>query len=130
MEPSTIACYREGERLGDDTSGDLNVLSLLGAPESWYHQPVKYPPFINPDFTLNLILFPTLSPPTPHRSFPGVLDTVVNIGLNDQIVEHLSFSTGKRFALHTYAHFLFRFACTILNATPEHYHRVLQEIAG
>ena len=35
LEPSSIACYRDGERLGDDTSGDLNVLSLLGAPESW-----------------------------------------------------------------------------------------------
>ena len=50
--------------------------------------------------------------------------------MTNKIVEHLAFTTGKRFALHTYAHFLFRFGCTILNANPEHYHRILQEIAG
>ena len=36
---------------------------------------------------------------------------------------------NRRFALFTYAHFLFRFGCIVLQAPASTYHRILKEVA-
>ena len=53
----------------------------------------------------------------------------MNIGLNDAVVAHLEVTTGRRFALHTYAHFLFRYSVVVCNADPEPYRKCLQNQA-
>ncbi|BBG02774.1 MULTISPECIES: PEP/pyruvate-binding domain-containing protein [Pseudonocardia] len=51
------------------------------------------------------------------RSMPGMLDTVLNLGLNDQTVEGLAKAAGdERFAWDCYRRFVRMYATTVLNA--------------
>ena len=43
-------------------------------------------------------------------SMPGMMDTIINIGLNDEIVEGLAERCGEEFAYNTYAHLIIGFA--------------------
>ncbi|WP_439031263.1 pyruvate, phosphate dikinase [Gordonia terrae] len=53
-------------------------------------------------------------------SMPGMLDTVLNLGLNDETVEGLARSSGDdRFAWDSYRRFLEMFANTVMGVTPE-----------
>jgi len=47
-------------------------------------------------------------------SMPGMMDTVLNLGLNDQIVEGLAKMHGERFAFDAYRRFLDMFADVVL----------------
>jgi pyruvate,orthophosphate dikinase len=60
---------------------------------------------------------------------PGVMESVVALGMNDEVAQHLSNITDRRFALHTYARFLFQFGCTILGASAKDYYSILNEVS-
>lgn len=54
------------------------------------------------------------------RSMPGMLDTVLNLGLNDETVEGLARVSGdERFAWDCYRRFVRMFATTVLGAPEE-----------
>ncbi|GAA1863985.1 hypothetical protein GCM10009836_50380 [Pseudonocardia ailaonensis] len=53
------------------------------------------------------------------RSMPGMLDTVLNLGLNDETVEGLAAVSGNAdFAWDSYRRFLTMYATTVLGVTP------------
>lgn len=43
-------------------------------------------------------------------SMPGMMDTVLNLGLNDEVVAGLSARSGERFAYDSYRRFIDMFA--------------------
>lgn len=47
-------------------------------------------------------------------SMPGMMDTVLNLGLNDNILESLSNLSGRRFALDSYRRFIQMYSCIVL----------------
>ncbi len=60
-------------------------------------------------------------------SMPGMMDTVLNLGLNDDTVEGLATQTGNRwFALDAYRRFISMFARIVLGVDDEKFSRVLE----
>lgn len=61
-------------------------------------------------------------------SMPGMMDTVLNLGLNDGSVEGLAAQTGdRRFALDSYRRFLAMFAKIVLNIAADDFDELLEE---
>ena len=61
-------------------------------------------------------------------SMPGMMETVLNIGLNDQTVEALAAETGdERFAWDSYRRLLQMFGRTVLDVPPSRFDTVLEE---
>lgn len=49
-------------------------------------------------------------------SMPGMMDTILNLGINDEVMEALALATGnKRFALDSYRRFLQMYGAIVLN---------------
>jgi len=62
-------------------------------------------------------------------SMPGMMDTVLNLGLNDQTAEGLATLTGNpRFAYDSYRRFLQMFGNVVLGIKHERFEEVLSEI--
>jgi pyruvate, orthophosphate dikinase len=63
-----------------------------------------------------------------RRSMPGMMDTVLFVGLNDQTVEHLAVWSGdEHFAWESYARFVRSFALTVLGMDEDPFEAVFQE---
>lgn len=61
------------------------------------------------------------------RSMPGMMDTVLNLGLNDEITEGLAASTGEpRFAYDLYRRLLHMFGSVVLNIPDHPFEQVLE----
>ena len=61
-------------------------------------------------------------------SMPGMMDTILNLGLNDEIVEGLAAKTGNpRFAYDSYRRFIQMFAVVVLGADAERFEDVIAE---
>ena len=61
-------------------------------------------------------------------SMPGMMDTVLNLGLNEATVEALARETGdRRFVLDAYRRFIQIFAKVVLRADPEPFEEALAE---
>ncbi|MGJ3239179.1 MAG: pyruvate, phosphate dikinase [Anaerolineae bacterium] len=59
-------------------------------------------------------------------SMPGMMDTVLNLGLNDETVEGLARLTGeRRFALDAYRRFISMFGHIVMNVGTENFDRIL-----
>ena len=59
-------------------------------------------------------------------SMPGMMDTVLNLGLNDSTVEGLARLTGnRRFALDAYRRFIAMFGHIVMDVSAEKFDRVL-----
>jgi pyruvate,orthophosphate dikinase len=59
-------------------------------------------------------------------SMPGMMDTVLNLGLNDQTVEGLATLTGdRRFALDAYRRFISMFANIVIGVGADKFERTL-----
>lgn len=57
---------------------------------------------------------------------PGMMDTVLNLGLNDEIVEHLATITNnKRFAYDSYRRFIQMFADVVKCYDKSKFERLL-----
>jgi pyruvate, orthophosphate dikinase len=65
------------------------------------------------------------------QSMPGMMDTVLNVGLNDQTVEHLAAWSGdEQFAWESYSRFIRSFALTVLGMDEDPFEAVFQEHRG
>ncbi|NUP51722.1 MAG: pyruvate, phosphate dikinase [Catenulispora sp.] len=66
-----------------------------------------------------------------QRSMPGMMDTVLNVGLNDRTVEQLAAWSGDdHFAWESYARFVRSFALTVLGMDEAPFEAVFQEYQG
>jgi len=64
-------------------------------------------------------------------SMPGMMDTVLNLGLNDETVEGLAARSGKpKFAWDSYRRFLFMLGDVVLEIHASRFHRVRQKAFG
>ncbi|MEA3214207.1 MAG: pyruvate, orthophosphate dikinase [Acidimicrobiia bacterium] len=66
-------------------------------------------------------------------SMPGMMDTVLNLGLNDESVEGLTSQTDRRFALDSYRRFIKMYGRIVLGIPGEEFDRRLEdarELAG
>ncbi|HHP51336.1 MAG TPA: pyruvate, phosphate dikinase, partial [Moorella mulderi] len=60
-------------------------------------------------------------------SMPGMMDTVLNLGLNDETVQGLASQTqDERFALDCYRRFIQMFGNVVLGIGHEHFERILE----
>src|SRR6266540_1993276 len=61
-------------------------------------------------------------------SMPGMMDTVLNVGLNDESVEGLAKQTGsQRFAWDSYRRLLQMFGKTVMGVDGDHFEEALEE---
>ena len=62
-------------------------------------------------------------------SMPGMMDTILNLGLNDQVVEGLAQLTNNpRFAYDSYRRFIQMFSDVVMQQDKSKYERILDEI--
>jgi len=62
-----------------------------------------------------------------RASMPGMMDTVLNIGLNDETLEGLIKATGdERFALDCYRRLVEMYGGVVMRVEREHYHNALE----
>lgn len=62
-------------------------------------------------------------------SMPGMMDTILNLGLNDQTVEALAKKTNNpRFAYDSYRRFIQMFANVVLEIEHHHFEQILRDI--
>mmetsp|Transcript_16736 Transcript_16736/g.52776 ORF Transcript_16736/g.52776 Transcript_16736/m.52776 type:complete len:921 (+) Transcript_16736:845-3607(+) len=59
-------------------------------------------------------------------SMPGMMDTVLNLGLNDTVVEGLAEKAGGAFAWDSYRRFLDMFGCVVLGLPHEEFEHALE----
>jgi pyruvate,orthophosphate dikinase len=60
-------------------------------------------------------------------SMPGMMDTVLNIGLNDEVVDRMIAATGdERFVLDSYRRLIQMFGGVVLGVADEHFEDVLR----
>ncbi len=63
-----------------------------------------------------------------RASMPGMMDTVLNLGLNDETIEGLIAVSGDaRFAYDSYRRFVMMYADVVLGVHTEHFEKVLEE---
>ncbi len=64
-----------------------------------------------------------------YHSMPGMMDTILNLGLNDETVEALARETGDRgFALDCYRRFIQMYSDVVLKIGHYHFERVMDNI--
>jgi pyruvate, orthophosphate dikinase len=64
-----------------------------------------------------------------RASMPGMMDTVLNLGLNDQSVEGLAQMTGNaRFAYDSYRRFIQMYSDVVLNVHVSQFESLLEEL--
>lgn len=64
-----------------------------------------------------------------RASMPGMMDTVLNLGLNDEVTEHLATITNnKRFAYDSYRRFIQMFADVVKGYDKSKFERLLDQI--
>ncbi len=63
-----------------------------------------------------------------RASMPGMMDTVLNLGLNDETVETLARESGdERFAQDSYRRFIQMYSDVVLGVDHEHFEEILEE---
>ena len=63
-----------------------------------------------------------------RASMPGMMDTILNLGLNDQTVEGLAKSAEERFAFDSYRRFIQMYSDVVLGVDHEHFEHELTEL--
>ena len=62
-------------------------------------------------------------------SMPGMMDTILNLGLNDQVVEGLAKLTNNpRFAYDSYRRFIQMFSDVVMQQEKSKYERILDQV--
>ncbi|MFW9916451.1 MAG: pyruvate, phosphate dikinase [Candidatus Thorarchaeota archaeon] len=61
-------------------------------------------------------------------SMPGMMDTVLNLGINDETVEALAASTNPRFAWDCYRRFIQMFGDVVLGITKTGFDKIIDEL--
>src|ERR1700730_4516116 len=61
-------------------------------------------------------------------SMPGMMDTILNLGMNDETVEALSLLSGDpRFAYDSYRRFITMYSDVVLGVGHDHFEEILEE---
>ncbi len=64
-----------------------------------------------------------------RASMPGMMDTILNLGLNDKAVEGFAKKTGNpRFAYDSYRRFIQMFSDVVMEVPKSHFEKVLDEV--
>lgn len=64
-----------------------------------------------------------------RASMPGMMDTILNLGLNDETVEVVSKETGnERFAYDSYRRFIMMFADVVMDVDKKDFEEILHEM--
>ncbi len=116
---STEECanyYNNGKQISNELLNDIN--DNLKKVESSMGQK-----FGDPD---NPLLFSVRS--GARVSMPGMMDTVLNLGLNDVVVEGLAKKSGKRFAWDSYRRFIQMFCNVVLGVEHNRFESILDDI--
>jgi hypothetical protein len=61
-------------------------------------------------------------------SMPGMMDTVLNLGLNDAVVAGLARKAGERFAWDSYRRFLDMYASVVMGIEHRHFEHILTSL--
>jgi pyruvate, orthophosphate dikinase len=62
-------------------------------------------------------------------SMPGMMDTILNLGMNDETVEAIAKETGNdRFAYDSYRRFMQMFGDVVMEVDHEHFEEILQSV--
>lgn len=61
-------------------------------------------------------------------SMPGMMDTILNLGLNDETVQALAKDHGERFAYDSYRRFINMYGTVVLNIPHHYFEDILHEI--
>ena len=62
-----------------------------------------------------------------RASMPGMMDTVLNLGLNDETVEAVAASSDSRFAYDSYRRFITMYSSVVLGTGHHHFEDALEE---
>ena len=63
------------------------------------------------------------------QSMPGMMDTVLNLGMNDDVVEGLAKKTGNvRFAYDSYRRFIDMFGDVVMGVDHEHFEEAIEKL--
>jgi hypothetical protein len=61
-------------------------------------------------------------------TFPGIQESVLGIGFNDEVCQNLATFTSARFAWNSFANFILRFGIAVLNVPPTAYYKCLCDV--
>ncbi len=63
-----------------------------------------------------------------RASMPGMMDTILNLGLNDEIVEKFKEKTDPRFAYDSYRRFIQMFSDVVMEVPKSQFERIIDEM--
>lgn len=64
-----------------------------------------------------------------RASMPGMMDTILNLGLNDETVEILARETGnERFAFDSYRRFIQMFSDVVMDVEKKHFEEIMDKM--
>ncbi len=117
---STEACtqyYHDGRKINDEILSD--IYEYMGKMEE-----ITGKEFGNPQ---NPLLVSVRS--GARASMPGMMDTILNLGLNDQVVEGFAKHTNnERFAYDSYRRFVQMFSDVVMEMSKEDFERIIDEM--
>ncbi|KAL2894669.1 Pyruvate phosphate dikinase chloroplastic [Bienertia sinuspersici] len=61
-------------------------------------------------------------------SMPGMMDTILNLGLNDEVVSGLAAKSGERFAYDSFRRFLDMFGCVVMGIPHSSFEEKLEKL--
>ena len=62
-----------------------------------------------------------------RASMPGMMDTVLNLGLNEAVTEGLATKAGERFAFDSYRRFIQMYSNVVLNVSHDEFEHILDD---
>ncbi len=117
---STEACtryYDDGKKIGSDIEEQI----YAGLAELEKQAGKKFGDFDNP------LLVSVRS--GARASMPGMMDTILNLGLNDTVVEGLAQKTGNpRFAYDSYRRFVQMFSDVVMELSKKDFEKIIDEM--
>ncbi len=117
---STEACtryYDDGKKIGADIEEQI----YAGLAELEKQAGKKFGDFDNP------LLVSVRS--GARASMPGMMDTILNLGLNDTVVEGLAQKTGNpRFAYDSYRRFVQMFSDVVMELSKKDFEKIIDEM--
>ena len=116
---STEACtqyYKDGKKINDDIQAQ--IYEYLGKMEE-----VCGKKFADPE---NPLLVSVRS--GARASMPGMMDTILNLGLNDEVVEGLAkFTNNPRFAYDSYRRFIQMFSDVVMELPKPEFEKIIDQ---